>query len=65
MEPNLVVGALPIDINIDGALLIALGLLAALAGLGFAGLRQLRAEAGVLARLRRHALWLGRIDRGG
>lgn len=65
MEPNLIVGALPIGINIDGALLIALGLLASLAGLAFAGLRQLRAEAGVLDRLRRHARWLGRTDQGG
>ncbi|MGL4285599.1 MAG: hypothetical protein ACRCVA_04605 [Phreatobacter sp.] len=65
MAPQLIADALPIDVNIDGALLIALGLLASLAGLGFAGLRQLRAETCVLARLSRHARWLGRTDRDG
>ncbi|MBN8942812.1 MAG: hypothetical protein J0H01_25140 [Rhizobiales bacterium] len=65
MEPQLIAGALPIDVNIDGALLVALGLLASLTGLGFAGLRQLRAEGRILVRLRRHARWLGRPDRDG
>ncbi|QCI67227.1 hypothetical protein [Phreatobacter stygius] len=51
---------LPIGVNIDGALLITMGLVAWLAWLGFAGLQHFRAETAVLERLHRQAARLGR-----
>lgn len=45
----------PTAVNIDGALLIMLAALICLTVLGFAGLRQFRAETVILKRLNRQA----------